>query len=97
MMRYPEQCGNKWRMGRQTKPGWQKQKEKEEKREEFRRSTIEEEIVIARIVEEKEKERNEEKDLIELRIVEEMVLRRFHKYLKMFKKKESERMPIRKT
>ena len=97
MMRYPEQCGNKWRMGRQTKPGWQKQKEKEEKREEFRRSTIEEEIVIARIVEEKEKERNEEKDLIELRIVEEMVLRRFHKYLKMFKKKESERMLTRKT
>jgi len=29
--------------------------------------------------------------------VEEMVPRRFHKYLKVFKKKESERMPMRKT
>jgi len=38
-----------------------------------------------------------EEDLIELRIVEEMVLRQFHKYLKMFEKKESERMLMRKT
>jgi len=29
--------------------------------------------------------------------VKEMVSRRFHKYLKMFEKKELERMPIRKT
>ena len=28
-------------MGRQTKPGWQKQKEKKKKREEFRRPTTE--------------------------------------------------------
>jgi len=48
-------------------------------------------------VEEKEEERYEEKDLIELRIVEEMVPKRFHKYLKVFEKKESERMLIRKT
>jgi len=54
------------------------------------------EIVIARIVEEKDEERNEEKDLIELRTVEEMVPRWFHKYLKMFEKKKSERMPTRK-
>ena len=44
-----------------------------------------------RIVEEKEE------DLIELRIVEEIVLRRFHKYLKIFEKKELERIPMRKT
>jgi len=37
-------------------------------------------------VEEKE---NEQEDLIELRATEEMVPRRFHKYLKMFEKKES--------
>jgi len=48
----------------------------------------------ARIVEEKE---NEEKDLIELRATEEMVPKRFHKYLKVFEKKDSERMPTRKT
>jgi len=35
--------------------------------------------------------------LIELRIVEEMVPRQFHKYLKMFEKKESERMLMRKA
>ena len=50
-----------------------------------------------RIVEEKEEERDEEEDLIELRIVEEMVSKQVHKYLKVFEKKESERMPIRKT
>ena len=54
----------------------------------------EEEKMIARIVEEKE---NEKEDLIELRVTEEMVPRRFHKYLKVFEKKESERMPTRKT
>jgi len=43
----------------------------------------------------KEKE-EEEEDLIEIRIVEEMVPKRFHKYLKMFEKK-SERMPMRET
>jgi len=30
-------------------------------------------------------------------MVEEMVPRRFYKYLKVFEKKESERMPMRKT
>jgi len=50
--------------------------------------------MIARIVEEKE---NEEEDLIELRATEEMVPRRFHKYLKVFEKKESERMLTRKA
>ena len=55
---------------------------------------IEEEKMIARIVKEKE---NKEKDLIELRATEEMVLRRFHKYLKVFEKKDSERILTRKT
>jgi len=47
---------------------------------------------IARMIEEKEKE-----DLIEIRIIEEIVLRRFHKYLKVFEKKKSKRMLTRKT
>jgi len=50
--------------------------------------------MIARIVKEKE---NKEEDLIELRATEEMVPRRFHKYLKVFEKKDSERMLTRKT
>jgi len=36
---------------------------------------------IVRMIEEKQKE---EKDLIEIRTAKEMVLRRFHKYLKVF-------------
>ena len=56
---------------------------------------MEEEIAIARIV--KEKEEEEEEDLIELRAVEKMVPRQFHRYLKVFEKKESERMPTRKA
>ena len=35
--------------------------------------------------------------MIEIRMIEEIVLRRFHKYLKVFEKKESERMPMKKT
>ena len=50
--------------------------------------------MIERIREEKE---DEEEDLIELRAAEEMVPQRFYKYLKVFEKKDSERMPTRKT
>ena len=71
MMRCPDKCGKKWRVGKQTKLGWKKQEEKEEKKE-MRRLTIEEEKTIARIIEEKEEE---EKNLIELRATEEMVPR----------------------
>ena len=92
MIRCPDECGKKWKTGRQTKLGWKKQEEREEKKR--RKPTIEEEKMIARIVEERE---NEEEDLIELRATEEMVPRRFHKYLKVFEKKDSERMPTRKT
>jgi len=62
----------------------------------MRRLTIEKEKTIARIIEEKEEE-EEEEDLIELRATEEMVPRQFHKYLKVFEKKDSERMPTRKA
>ena len=43
-----------------------------------------------------EEKQNEEEDLIEIRTVEEMVPKRFYKYLKVFEKKESERMPTKK-
>jgi len=93
MMRCPEECGKKWRVGKQMKPGWKKQEEKEEKKE-MRRLTIEEEKIIMRIMAGKE---NKEEDLIELRVTDEMVLQWFHKYLKMFEKKDSERMLTRKA
>ena len=35
--------------------------------------------------------------MMEVRMKEEIVPRQFHKYLKVFKKKDSERMPMRKT
>ena len=43
-----------------------------------------------------EEKQAEEKDLIEIRIVEEIASKRFHKYWKVFEKKKSKRMPIRK-
>ena len=50
--------------------------------------------MIERIIEEKE---DEEENLIKLRATDEMIPQRFHKYLKVFKKKDSERIPIRKA
>jgi len=62
----------------------------------MRRPTIDEEIAIARIVAEKEEELDEE-DMIVVRKMEEIVPRQFHKYLKAFEKKESERILMRKA
>ena len=93
MTRCPDKCGKKWRVGKQTKLGWKKQEEHKEKKER-RNPTIEEVKMIERIIEEKE---DEEKDLIELKMTNEMVPRQFHKYLKVFEKKDSERMPMRKA
>ena len=90
-----DECGKKWRTGRQTKPGWKKQEEKKKKKE-MKRLTTDEEIAIVKIVAEKEEELDEE-DVIVVRKTEEMVPRQFHKYLKVFEKKESERMPMRKA
>ena len=61
----------------------------------MRKLITDEKIAIARIIEEKEND-NDAEDLIELRAIEEMVPRWFHKYLKMFEKKELERMPTKK-
>ena len=59
MTRCPDECGKKWRVGKQTKPRWKKQKEKEKKKE-IKRLTTDEEVAIARIVAEKEEELDEE-------------------------------------
>jgi len=55
---------------------------------------VKEKMEIARMIEEKEEE---EEDLIEIRTVENMIPRRFHKYLKVFEKKELEKMLMKKT
>jgi len=62
----------------------------------MRRPTIDEEIAIVKIVAKKEEELDEE-DMIVVRKTEEMVPRQFHKYLKVFEKKESERIPTKKA
>ena len=62
----------------------------------MRRPTTDGKITIARIVVEKEKELDGE-DMIIVRKMEKMVPRWFYKYLKMFEKKDSERMPTRKA
>ena len=69
MMRCPNECGKKWRVGKQTKPEWKKQEEQEEKKKR-RKPTVEEVRMIERRMEEKEEE---EEDLIELKVTEEMV------------------------
>ena len=91
--RCPNECRKKWRIEKQTKPEWKKQEKKEEKKE-MRKQMIEKEKTIARIVEERWEE---EEDVIKLRVTDEMVQRWFHKYLKVFEKKDSERMPTRKA
>jgi len=57
------------------------------KRRKFRKLIVEKEIEITRMI---EKKQEKEKDLIEIRTMEEMVLTRFHKYLKVFEKKVRE-------
>ena len=61
----------------------------------MKRPTTDEEIAIARIVADKEEELDKE-DMI-VRKTEEMVPRQFHKYLKVFEKKDLERMLTRKA
>ena len=81
------------------KPKWQKQKEKEQKKEKiqkgkkkkFRKPIVKEKMEIARIIEKREEE---EEDLIEIRTVEKMIPRRFHKYLKVFEKKKRVREDV---
>ena len=75
------------------KLGWKKQ-EKKEKKKEMRRPIIEEKKTIARIIVKKE---DKEEDWIELRATEEIVSQRFHKNLKVFEKKDLERIPTRKV
>ena len=94
MMRCLDECGKKWKTGKQTKPRWKKQEEKKKKKK-MKRLTTDEEMAIVRIVAEKEEELHKE-DMI-VRKTEEIVPRWFHMYLKVFEKKDSERMLTRKA
>jgi len=93
--RCPEECEKQWRL-KQGKSGWQKQKEKEKKKEEKEQKI-------------KEKKKSKKKRTIKLKKVEKewkiwdeeeevkkLVLEYFYKWIHVFGKKQSERMPTRK-
>jgi len=104
MKRYPEECGKQWRPV-QGKSGWEKQKEEEakeevgKKREEKNKrkkqkkgKTVEVKKVVEKWEiwdEEEEVARSEEK-------AKKLVPERFHRWIKVFGKKQSERMLMRK-
>ena len=103
MTRCPEKCGKQWRLV-QGKLGWEKQKEEEakgevgqkweerEKRKLKERKTVE----VKRVAEEwkiwdkkEEAARSEEE-------AKKLVPEKFHRWIKVFGKKQLEQMPIRK-
>ena len=104
MTRCPEECGRQWRLV-QGKSGWEKQKEEEAKEEAERKRKEKEKkkkqrkggvVEVRKIREEWEiwdKEEEVAKSEVEAK---KLVLKKFHKWIKMFGKKQSERMPTRK-
>ena len=103
MTRCPEECGKQWRPV-QGKLGWEKQKEEEAKEEAGKKREEKDKrkkkgktMEIKKVAE--EWEIWEEKEEVARSEVEakKLVLEKFHKWIKMFGKKQSERMPTRKV
>jgi len=105
MMRYPEKCKKQWRP-MQGKLGWKKQKEEEVKEEAERRQKEKEKrkkqkkrkiVKVKRIAKEWEIW-DEEEETAGLEVeARKLVLEKFHLWIKVFGKKQSERMPTRKV
>jgi len=104
MMRCPEECGKQWRPS-QGKSGWEKQKEKEVKEEAGRKQKEKERtqkwkkgkaMEVMRIAEEWEIWDKEEKTAKSEAEAKKLVPEKFHKWIKVFGKKQSEQMPMRK-
>ena len=110
MTRCPEECGKQWRL-KQGKSGWQKQKKEEKREEEGKKQEEREEkkkrekkrekkpktMEIRKIV--KEQEIWDEEEVVVVKSEEEvkrLVLECFHKWIHVFGRKQSERMPTRK-
>jgi len=74
-----------------------KSKEKEKKKRERRVATLEEEKIVRWVIDDKEDWGREEKIKEDHRKIEEMVLRKFLKWRKVFGKVELERIPTRKV
>jgi len=103
MTRCPEECGRQWRPV-QGKLGWEKQKE-EEAREEAGEKRKEKEkkktkkgktMEVKKVVEEWEIWEEEEAAKSEAE-AKKLVPEKFHEWIKVFGKKQSEQMPTRKA
>ena len=104
MTRCPEECGKQWRPV-QGKSGWEKQKEEEAKEEVEKRKEEKEKkkkqkkgktVEIRKVVEEWKIWNEKEEAARSEAEVKKLVPERFHKWIKVFGKKQSERMPTRK-
>jgi len=105
MIRCPEECGKQWRPV-QGKLAWEKQK-KEEAKEEARRKREEKDkkkkqkkgktMEVKKVAEEWEIWDEEEEVAKSEAEAKKLVLEKFYKWIKVFGKKQSERMPTRKV
>ena len=104
MMRCLEECGKQWRPV-QGKSGWEKQKEEEakekagRKREETEKKKKQKKgktIEVKKVAEMWEIWDEEEEVAKSEAEAKKLVLEKFHKWIKVFGKKQSERMPTRK-
>jgi len=104
MTRCPEECGKQWRPV-QGKLGWEKQKEEEtkeeverkrEEKDKRKKQKKEEPMEVKKVAEEWEiwdKEEGVAKSEVEAK---KLLPEKFHRWIKVFGKKQSERMPTRK-
>ena len=104
MTRCPEECGKQWRPV-QEKSGWEKQKEEEAKEEAGRKREEKEKkkkqkrgraVEVRKVVEKWEIWDKEEEAVKSEAEAKKLVPEKFHEWIKVFGKKQSERMPMRK-
>ena len=105
MTKCPEECGKQWRLV-QRKSGWKKQKEKEEKeearkkrekKEKKKKQRREKMIEVKKVAKEWEIWKEEEEAARSKMEAKKLVLEKFHKWIKVFRRKQSKRIPIRKV
>jgi len=104
MTRCPEECGRQWRPV-QGKLGWEKQKEEEAREEKEKRREKKEKkknqkkgktVEVRKMAEEWEIWDEEEEAAKSEVEAKKLVPEKFHEWIKVFGKKQSERMPTRK-
>ena len=104
MTRCPEECGKQWRQV-QGKSGWEKQKEEEAKEEAEKRKEEKEKkkkqkkekmVEVRKVAEEWEIWDKKEEAAKSEAEAKELVPEKFHEWIKVFGKKQSERMSTRK-